>query len=81
MKYVTCQLVELKSVGRSDGVTCQSPLLKAPPTKSPLKSGRRAIWAANLNRRLAKRRQKKITQTHKSPGHGSLKGIESDTIR
>jgi len=25
------------------GVTCQSPLLKAPPTKSPLKSGRRAI--------------------------------------
>ena len=26
-----------------EGVTCQSPLLKAPPTKSPLKSGRRAM--------------------------------------
>jgi len=28
---------------RPGGVTCQSPLLKTSPTKSPLKSGRRAM--------------------------------------
>ena len=47
------------------GVTCQSPLLKAPPTKSLLKSGRRAK-GRKFKSPPRQANAKKITPTHKS---------------
>ena len=46
-------------------VTCQSPLLTAPPTKSPLKSGRR--WKGRKFKSPPRQVPPKITPTHKSP--------------